>query len=475
MMAGARAGDFDVVVVEALDRISRDQEDLAGIYKRLSFYGVEIHGVHDGKADQTQVGIRGLVGALYLEDLKHKVHRGMHGVVADGRHAGGRAYGYRPKLGYPGQLEIVETEAAIVRRIFEEYLSGLTPREIAKGLNNDRVPPPRGSLWSASTLNGNAARGHGILVNPIYRGRNVWNRVRMIKDPDTGRRVSRVNDSAKWVTAPAPHLAILTPEQFDAAQSRKANRSSGPHAKRRRPKHLFSGLLKCGCCGGGLSVKDRDHGRTRLICTRSKESGSCNNHRNFYLDEIERRIAAGLRRTLGSRAAIERFLKVYADERRRLAGSKVGMIEKLDRRLAAIDGELNRATSLLIKGILDEEKGAEQIRELKQERTSLLEERTAIENVEPDLTIHPGITNSYLASLENLEAALRGPEGPLEAEEFDALRNLVDKITVTPADAASATSIEVEGDLARLLAPSPTSSGGVVVAEEGFEPPTHGL
>lgn len=475
LMTSARAGDFDVIVVEALDRISRDQEDLAGIYKRLKFIGIEIHTVHEGRADQTQVGIRSLLGALYLEDLRHKVHRGQHGVVLDGRNAGGRAYGYRPKLGCPGELQIVEDEAAVVRRIFEEYLSGQSPRDIAKGLNADRVPPPRGSVWSASTLNGNARRGHGILVNPIYGGRIVWNRVRMDKNPDSGRRVSRPNDPAKWVEVSAPHLAIVSSEQFDAVQRRKAGRSSGPHAMRRKPKHLFSGLLKCGCCGGGLSVKDRDHGRIRLICTRSRESGSCSNHRHFYLDEIEGRVSKGLRRTLGSRSAIERFLKVYADERRRLAGSKAGLIEKLDRRLAVVEGDLDRATKLLIKGILDEEKGAAQIQELKQERYSLLAERMATQDVEPDLTVHPGITNSYLSSLGSLEAALRGPAGPLEAEEFGAVRNLIEKITVTPGDAASDNAIELEGDLARFLAPSQASSGGTVVAEEGFEPPTHGL
>jgi len=317
MMSGARAGDFDVVVVEALDRISRDQEDLAGIYKRLAFLGVEIQGVHDGKADQIQVGIRGLVGALYLEDLKHKVHRGMDGVVRDGRHAGGRAYGYRPKLGHPGELEIVEEEAIVVRRIFGEFRSGMSPRDIAKGLNADRVPAPRGIDWLASTLNGNASRGHGILVNPIYAGRIVWNRVRMVKNPDTGRRVSRTNNATEWVTASAPELAIVPSELFDAVQQRKAERSHTPHALRRKAKHLFSGLLKCGCCGGGLSVKDRDHGRIRLVCTRSKEGSNCTNRRHFYLDEIEGRVSKGLRRSLGSRSAIDQYMRVYADERRR--------------------------------------------------------------------------------------------------------------------------------------------------------------
>jgi hypothetical protein len=132
------------------------------------------------------------------------------------------------------------------------------------------------------------------------------------------------------------------------------------------------------------------------------------------------------------------------------------LLERLDRRLAVVEGDLDRATKLLIKGILDEEKGAAQIQELKQERSSLLAERTAADDVEPDLTIHPGIANAYLASLDNLEVALRGPAGPLEPQEFDAVRNLIDRITITPGDA---TSIELEGDLARFLAPLQTSSG----------------
>jgi site-specific DNA recombinase len=82
LMNAAREKAFDVIIVEALDRLSRDQEDLAGIWKRLQFLGVEIRAVHEGKADAIQVGVRGLVGALYLQDLAHKVRRGMTGVFA---------------------------------------------------------------------------------------------------------------------------------------------------------------------------------------------------------------------------------------------------------------------------------------------------------------------------------------------------------------------------------------------------------
>lgn len=146
LLDAARDGAFTAVIVEALDRLSRDQEDLAGLYKRLSFLGVEIIAVHDGKADQVQVGIRGLVGALYLQDLAHKVRRGMAGVIRDGRHAGGRAYGYRPVAGKPGQIEIVGDEAEVIKRIFTQYAAGVGRRRHGEQENasNDcthRAPP----------------------------------------------------------------------------------------------------------------------------------------------------------------------------------------------------------------------------------------------------------------------------------------------------------------------------------------------
>ena len=222
LLDSARDGKFEVLLIEALDRLSRDQEDLAGIWKRLNFLGIELRAV---RADQIQIGVRGLLGSLSLTDLAHKVRRGMQGVVRDGRDAGGRAYVYRPVLGKPGELEIVEEEAHVVRQIFVDYVADKTPREIAFALNKKGVTPPRGANWTASTINGNKKRHHGIILNELYSGRVVWNRVKMIKDPDTGRRISRPNLTDEWKRAEAPHLAIVDMAVFDAAQRRKAERT----------------------------------------------------------------------------------------------------------------------------------------------------------------------------------------------------------------------------------------------------------
>jgi site-specific DNA recombinase len=120
MLDQARERSFDVVIVEALDRLSRDMEDLAGIHKRLSFLGIEIRAVHEGVVNTVLVGLRGLVGQLYREDNAHKVRRGQAGRVKQGLAGGGLTYGYAAVSGKSGERVIVEAEAQVIRRIFQE-------------------------------------------------------------------------------------------------------------------------------------------------------------------------------------------------------------------------------------------------------------------------------------------------------------------------------------------------------------------
>src|SRR5262245_47454445 len=137
-----------------MSRIGRDQEDRAGIRKRLQFASVRLATPVDGIVSSLTDGIRAVIDSQQLEDLKHQIRRGMEGVVRDGRHAGGRAYGYHAIPGKPGELEIVPAEAAIVRRIFKAYLAGEMPRQIAHALNAENIPPPRGAWWGSSAIQG---------------------------------------------------------------------------------------------------------------------------------------------------------------------------------------------------------------------------------------------------------------------------------------------------------------------------------
>ncbi|WP_346283169.1 recombinase family protein [Bradyrhizobium sp. BRP22] len=137
-------------------------------------------------------------------------------------------------------------------------MDGRTPREIAHDLNKERVSPPRGRAWNASTINGNLERGAGILQNELYVRRLVWNKVRMVKDPDSGKRLSRPNPKSDWQVAEVPHLAIVNRELFTAAQQRKEERSHTHPSHQRRPRRMLSGLLRCGSAWQPMGATNQD-------------------------------------------------------------------------------------------------------------------------------------------------------------------------------------------------------------------------
>jgi site-specific DNA recombinase len=139
-MRDALNRQFDVVLAESLDRFSRDQEDTAGLFKRLTFAGVNIVTLAEGDITHLHIGFKGTMNALFLKDLAEKTHRGLRGRVESGKAGGGLCYGYRVVKSLAGgtlttgERAIEPGEAAIVERIFREYVAGIAPKAIAKRL-----------------------------------------------------------------------------------------------------------------------------------------------------------------------------------------------------------------------------------------------------------------------------------------------------------------------------------------------------
>ncbi|XLS12545.1 recombinase family protein (plasmid) [Bradyrhizobium sp. RDM4] len=312
----------------------------------------------------------------FIENLRVHTRRGLEGVLRDGRHAGGRAYGYRAIKDKPGELEIVEDEAEIVRQIFSDYTAGKTPRQIAHDLNKRSVRPPRGRLWNGSTINGHVARGGGMILNDLYAGRIVWNKVRMVKNPATGKRLSRPNPKEQYKVVEAPHLRIIDGATFKAAQVIKAERrrdATPASAQRARaPKRVFSGLIRCGSCGGGMSSVGGDRKGLRLQCSAHRESGSCNNGRRIYLDDIEALEIKGLRQHLAHPEAIAEFVDVYNAERKRLKKEASTERARLERRLGEIEREMKRIVDSIVVTGMPPEQFVARMQELEAEKTKVI-------------------------------------------------------------------------------------------------------
>jgi hypothetical protein len=147
---------------------------------------------------------------------------------------------------------------ASVRRIFAAYAAGRSPRRIAGSAESGGHCCTRWAVLGASTINGNPARGTGILNNELYVGRLIRNRLRYIRNPATGRRVSRLNDPSQWLVRDVPEPRIV--ELWDRVKARQQamHRDTRPDARairpfrdRSRPRFLLAALIKCGQCGAG--------------------------------------------------------------------------------------------------------------------------------------------------------------------------------------------------------------------------------
>jgi site-specific DNA recombinase len=104
-----------------------------------------------------------------------------------------------------------------------------------------------------------------------------------------------------------PHLAIVEPELWEQVQAIKIKRGHAKPAYRRKPKHMLSGLLRCGSCKGGMSIKGVDRGGTRIVCTQYQNARTCSNERTYYLHHIEQTVLGGLRKHLTNPAEINYF------------------------------------------------------------------------------------------------------------------------------------------------------------------------
>ena len=148
-----------MLLAEAVDHISRDQADVATLFKHLRFAGVKIVTLAEGEISELHVDLKGTMNALFLKDFAMKTHRGLQGRVEKGRSGGGFCYGYdvMKRLdvnGDPvtGERSINEPEAEIIRRIFREFASGKGPKSIARDLNADDIAGPLGRSWSGTTI-----------------------------------------------------------------------------------------------------------------------------------------------------------------------------------------------------------------------------------------------------------------------------------------------------------------------------------
>ena len=480
-MNDAENGDFEIVLAESLDRLSRNLTDISKVHDELSFIGVRLFTIQYGEMSKMLVGFLGTIADNFVADLRAKVKRGQRGRIIDGKTAGGVGYGYA--VGEPGVRTIDPEQAVIVNRIFSMYADGVSPRMIAKVLNDEGVAGPKGAVWKDTTIRGQRDRGTGFLNNEAYIGRIVYGRTEYRKNPKTGKRVSRTQPEENSTVTEVPELRIIDDELWQRVKVQQENntlvmpRDGDNHAlnRKHRKVHPLSGVLTCGVCGGPLAITAKD----RYGCSAYRASKTCNNQKTILRSEVEERVFEGLRTGLLNSEYLDQFTAEFQKEVDRLRKTTASELSLKKKRLTDVTRQIDRIVDHIVNGT-DTKSITSKLVDLEAEKESL---EVALSEHEEESSVVPihNIGQVYRAKIRQLTDGLSDPAIRLRA--IEAIQSLIDHIKVTPTNTGF--DVELHGELGAIMEvvdqkdrrPAGLTAGRSlsVVAGVGFEPTTFRL
>ncbi|HKX05703.1 MAG TPA: recombinase family protein, partial [Methylomirabilota bacterium] len=268
------------------------------------------------------------------------------------------------------ELVIEPDEARIVRQIFELFAGGVSMRAVAHRLNAQAVAFPAASIRRGAKRKGWAQSAvRVILLNEKYRGQWIFGRRAFVKDPVSGRRRARLRPPREWQIAEQPDLRLIPEALWQAVQARFQQLASvyGPRRNRGRLEGrdpaspsartgVFSGLLRCGTCGGSLVVINghprREHRRYGCGFHRDKGSRICSNGLSVRVGTVETRLVATLREHVLQPAAVEYLVAKVNEDLDAIRAARGEAQRALETELAQVETELRNIEAAIAQGVV---------------------------------------------------------------------------------------------------------------------------
>ena len=255
MIADCRKGKIDMIITKSVSRFSRNNLDCLLYVRELKERGIPIIFEKEG-INTMQVSSELLItlfsglSQAESESISMNIKIGKRQSLKNGN----VPFCYKSFLGYrkgaDGKPEIDEAQAVIVRRIFADYLTGMSLINIAKALTAEGILTPRGKTeWTAGGI-------LSILTNEKYKGDALLQKT-YIADCIT-KKSKRNNGELPMYYVENNHPAIIERAVFDRVQEEISRRNSKRKVKqtgtktelgRYSSKYALSELLFCGNCG----------------------------------------------------------------------------------------------------------------------------------------------------------------------------------------------------------------------------------
>ena len=401
----AAAGHIEAVLIYSPDRLSRKYAYQVLLAEELSRCGVELVFLQAPSGataeDQLLVQFQGMIAEYERAQIAERSRRGKRHRAQQGsiNVLSGAPYGYRyvrKSDTSAAYYQVLESEAAVVRRVYEVYTQqGLSINAIARLLNEEHIPTrTETTRWERSTV-------WGILRNPAYRGRACFGKTELRPRQRITRRLRKrqglaSRDSANherprqdWIEIPVP--ALISDETFALAQEQlEQNRRHSP--RRTIEPSLLQGMLVCERCGYALYRTSTRTSARKLYYYRCLGSDAyrhlkgavCDNPpvRQDHLDAV---VWKELLRLLEDPSAIQEELNRRREAARRADPLKLRE-EILRRDHARLEKNMDRLLNAYQEGLVSLDQLRSRMPELRKQQQAIKSEWQSLEATAADDT-----------------------------------------------------------------------------------------
>lgn len=346
---------YDILVVKDFSRFSRrnsrglvELEDLRDAGVRIISIGDSIdYPTYD---DWTAIQFRFLVNEMPVTDASKKVKSVIKRRQEDGKWICAVPYGYVITNNKTMTFEVEPTEAEVVRKIFELYISGWGYKKIANYLTEQNIPTPRMNERARKEAKGEECKLkvrpewsivtiQGILSNDFYIG--TLRQGKYTRKKINGTDIKK--DESEHLVFENNHEAIIDYRTFAIAQEALKKRSTSNYRGVKKYDNVYSGLMMCGDCGSPMFPMSRKELKDAYRCGRYHQHGrkACTSH-HIRVDMLD---------------------SVLKDYLRKVRDTSADMINKLQKSIVGETNALkhNRETIDILESQLDDAKEEKKI------------------------------------------------------------------------------------------------------------------
>ena len=402
MIRDVENGNINCIITKDLSRLSRNSFE-ANYYIELYFlernirYISVLDNVDTGtkNSNNDMIQFKTLINDWYSKDISRKIKSSVWARKEKGMYLASIApYGYKKSLEDKHKLVIDKSQAIVIRRIFEEYSTGKTLSEIAKELNNEKVPSPNNNKnngetrykWRTDTL-------RTMLSNKVYLGHMEY-----------GKRINLSYKSKKvkyihpedWKIVYNTHEPIITEELFLKVQRLK---SMNKTIKRKKHEWELNGLVKCKECGTKMTLKveyKRNHPeelKSKRVCClnglkRYKGKNCIKGSRGLDEETLTKIVHQNLKNVMKKLVDKDKVKRLIINRNsENIMSNSTNNRELLDKELAKFEDEIKTLYLDYKQNLLDEDDYKKYYKEKQIEKNRVKKEIEILEKEEKHKTV----------------------------------------------------------------------------------------